>query len=185
MEFDVIIIGGGLSGLTAGSLLAKKGLKVAVIEKSYNPGGSCGIFKRNEAIFDIGAAMLFGFGDKGFNAHRFVFNCLEEPIEVVKHEVLYSMKFQGDTGFALAKILMTLLRSWGAVFPLEQANIRRFYRDMKKMYTDVMVAYPNYTTPDETEAKGALKSMVRHPLSYARFLGYLNKKCPESAGELF
>lgn len=64
MDFDVIIIGGGLSGLTAGSLLAKSGLKIAVIEKSYNPGGSCGVFKRNGATFDIGAAMLFGFGTK-------------------------------------------------------------------------------------------------------------------------
>lgn len=28
MEYDAIIIGGGLSGLTAGSLLAKRGLKI-------------------------------------------------------------------------------------------------------------------------------------------------------------
>ena len=95
MEYDAIIIGGGLSGLTAGSLLAKSGLTVAVIEKSYNPGGSCGVFKRHGVTFDIGAAMLFGFGEKGFNAHRFVFDCLAEPIEVVKHELLYCMHFKG------------------------------------------------------------------------------------------
>jgi len=95
MEYDAIIIGGGLSGLTAASLLAKSRLKVVVIEKSYNPGGSCGIFKRNGATFDIGTAMLFGFGEKGFNAHQFVFNCLEEPIEVIKHDLLYCMHFKG------------------------------------------------------------------------------------------
>ncbi len=44
MSYDVIVIGGGLSGLTAASLLAKRQLSVAVVEKSYNPGGSCGIF---------------------------------------------------------------------------------------------------------------------------------------------
>ena len=33
MEYDVIVIGGGLSGLTAGSLLSKKGLKVGVIDR--------------------------------------------------------------------------------------------------------------------------------------------------------
>ncbi|AWW26194.1 NAD(P)-binding protein [Acetobacterium sp. KB-1] len=59
MEYDAIIIGGGLSGLTAASLLAKSRLKVVVIEKSYNPGGSCGIFKRNGATFDIGAAIRY------------------------------------------------------------------------------------------------------------------------------
>lgn len=89
MEYDVIVIGSGLSGLTAASLLAKQGLHVLVAEHADRPGGSCGIFKRENAIFDQGAAMLYGFGEHGFNAHRFLFNCLEEPFTVVKHELLY------------------------------------------------------------------------------------------------
>ncbi|TVM02472.1 MAG: hypothetical protein CV087_09560 [Candidatus Brocadia sp. WS118] len=95
MEYDAIIIGGGLSGLTAGSLLAKRGLKVTVIDKSYNPGGSCGIFKRGSTTFDQGAAMLYGFGENGFNAHRFIFNCLEEPIDIIRHDLLYCVNFKG------------------------------------------------------------------------------------------
>ena len=95
MQYDVIVIGGGLSGLTAASLLAKRGVHVAVIDKSYTPGGSCGIFKRNNIIFDQGAAMLYGFGEKGFNSHRFVFNCLEEPIDVINHDLLYCVNFKG------------------------------------------------------------------------------------------
>ena len=95
MEYDVIVIGGGLAGLTAGSLLAKRNLKVAVFDKSYNPGGSCGIFKRKNTIFDQGSAMLYGFGEKGFNAHRFVFNVLEEPIDIIQHDLLYVVNFKG------------------------------------------------------------------------------------------
>ena len=89
MHYDAIIIGGGLTGLTAASLLAKRHLKFAVVEKSYQPGGSCGIFKRGDATFDQGSAMLYGFGEAGFNAHRFVFNCLEEPIDIIRHDGVF------------------------------------------------------------------------------------------------
>src|SRR5574344_2511622 len=97
MNYDAIIVGGGLSGLTAASLLAKRHLKVAVIDKSYQPGGSCGVFKRKHVTFDQGSAMLYGFGDTGFNAHRFVFNCLEEPIDVMRHDLLYHVVYKGRT----------------------------------------------------------------------------------------
>jgi len=101
MAYDVIIIGGGLSGLTAASLLAKRQMKVAVIDKNYNPGGSCGIFKRGAVTFDQGSAMLYGFGESGFNAHRFVFNCLEEPIDIIRHDLLYCVNYQDRRVFFL------------------------------------------------------------------------------------
>jgi prolycopene isomerase len=94
LKYDAIIIGGGLFGLTAASLLAKRGPSVAVVERSYNPGGSCGIFKSSDVSFDQGAAMLYGFGEKGFNAHRFIFNCLEEPVDMIWHDLLYCVNFE-------------------------------------------------------------------------------------------
>lgn len=95
MSYGTIIIGAGLSGLTAASLLAKRGLRTAVIDNNYNPGGSCGTFKRNGVIFDQGSSMLYGFGEKGFSPHRFVFNCLEEPIDMIRHDLLYVVNYRG------------------------------------------------------------------------------------------
>jgi prolycopene isomerase len=174
MRYDILIIGGGLSGLTAASLLAKRGLSVAVADKSYNPGGSCGIFKREHVTFDQGSAMLYGFGENGFNAHRFVFNCLEEPFYVVKHDLLYCVNFNGKRIKFWADP-NRFAEELSAVFPGERHNITRFYRHLQRMYQHVMVENPNYTTADETDPKGALKSLLRHPLSYAKFLSYLNK----------
>jgi prolycopene isomerase len=178
-KYDVLVIGAGLSGLTAAALLAKRGLRVAVADLSQNPGGSCGIFRRGAVTFDQGSAMLFGFGEKGFNAHRFVFNCLEEPFQVLRHDLLYCVNFKGRR-----------LRFWpdperfaeelAELFPSERENIKRFYRDLGLLYRHVMVENPSYATADETDPKSALKSMLRHPLSYMRFLSYLNK----SAGSL-
>ena len=173
MKYDVIVIGAGLSGLTAASLLAKRGQHVAVIDKAYNPGGSCGTFKREGATFDQGSAMLYGFGEKGYNAHRFVFNCLEEPIDVIRHDILYTLVFNGHNIRFFAD-LDKFIEELGEVFPKEKENIRRFYKDMARMYQHVMMENPTYASADETDPKSVLKSIVRHPLSYMRFLSYLN-----------
>jgi prolycopene isomerase len=174
MEYDVIIIGGGLSGLTAASLLAKRNLSVAVVEKSYNPGGSCGVFKRGQVTFDNGAAMLYGFGEKGFNAHRFVFNCLEEPIDIIRHDLLYCVNFKGRK-IPFWTDVDKFADELSEVFPSEKEAIHRFYHDMLKMYQHVMVDTPTYTSADETDGKAALKSMLKHPGSYIQFLSYLNQ----------
>jgi prolycopene isomerase len=174
MHYDVLVIGGGLSGLTSAALLAKRGVRVAVAEKSQNPGGSCGIFRRSGVTFDQGSAMLFGFGEKGFNAHRFVMNCLGEPIHVLRHDYLYCVNFKGKR-----------IKFWAdpdkfadelsELFPTERQNIRRFYRDLGTLYQHVMVENPAYSTADETDRQTALRSILKHPLSYARFLSYLNR----------
>jgi prolycopene isomerase len=174
MGYDIVVIGAGLSGLTAASLLAKRGLHVAVVDNNYKPGGSCGIFKRNNVIFDQGAAMLYGFGEKGFNAHRFVFNCLEEPIDIIKHDLLYCVNFKGKRIRFWADINM-FAEELAQVFPAEKENIERFYHDLETMYRHVIVENPSYTTPDETDPDESSKGFLRHPDSYARFLSYLDK----------
>ena len=164
MNYDVLIIGGGLSGLTAASLLARRGLSVAVIEKSAHPGGSCGAFRRGPVFFDQGAAMLYGFGKKGFNAHRFVFNCLEEPNDIIRHDLLYAVTFKGRRISFWADV-DRFAAELAAVFPTEKDNIRRFYADMLKMYHRVLVERPRYTSADATDPKTALKRLLRRPQS--------------------
>ncbi len=172
-RYDAIVIGGGLSGLTAASLLAKRGLHVALVEKSDQPGGSCGVFRRGETTFDQGSAMLYGFGESGYNAHRFVMNCLEEPIDVLKHDLLYVVNYEGKRVRFFADVDQ-FAEELARVFPSQERQIRRFYRDMTKLYLHIMVESPSYTTADETDPKEGLKGILRHPVSYLRFLSYLN-----------
>lgn len=184
MDFDVLVVGGGLSGMSAASLLAKRGVKVAVIDKATHPGGSCGAFRRDDTLFDQGSSMLFGWGEKGFNAHRFLFNCLEEPIDIIQHELLYCIHF-GDTKVRFFPNIEQFIEELVPLFPDEEQNLRRFYHDMEKLYTHVMVENPSYTTPDEVDRKAALESMHHHPISYIRFLSYLNKSARSLLSKYF
>lgn len=174
MDFDIIVIGAGLSGLTAASLLSKRGLKVAVFDKSYNPGGSCGTFKRNGVTFDQGSAMLYGFGQEGFNPHRFVFNCIEAPISVLRHDLLYCVNYKGKRIRFWADI-DRFAEELGEVFPGERENIRKFYHDFYKLYRNVMMESPAYSTPDEADRQTSLAGILRHPLSYLKFFSLMNK----------
>ena len=49
-EFDIIVVGAGINGLTAGAYLAKSGLEVAVVERR----NECGPFCMAEDIFGVG-----------------------------------------------------------------------------------------------------------------------------------
>jgi phytoene desaturase len=57
-DFDVVVIGAGLGGLSAGALLATQGRRVLVLEQSDRIGGCCSSFERNGFHFDTGASIV-------------------------------------------------------------------------------------------------------------------------------
>ena len=57
---DVLIIGSGLGGLECGALLAKRGLKVLVLEGSNQPGGCMQSFRRGGLYYDTGLHYVGG-----------------------------------------------------------------------------------------------------------------------------
>ena len=60
MKYDVVIIGGGIGGLTAGALLARRGLQVLILEQGESIGGYVTSFERGGFRFDATGAFLGG-----------------------------------------------------------------------------------------------------------------------------
>ncbi len=60
MQYDVIIIGGGLGGLIAGAKLAKEGKQVLLLEQHDRPGGCATTFIRKEFTMEVGLHEMDG-----------------------------------------------------------------------------------------------------------------------------
>lgn len=71
---NVIVIGGGIAGLTAAALLARQEVRVTLLEAHHQPGGCAGTFKRGPWTFDVGATQVAGLEPGG--SHERVFRHL-------------------------------------------------------------------------------------------------------------
>lgn len=58
-----IVIGSGMAGLSAASLLAQAGIQVTILEQNWMPGGCTGTYWRKGYWFESGATTLVGLGD--------------------------------------------------------------------------------------------------------------------------
>ncbi|MDZ7642328.1 MAG: NAD(P)/FAD-dependent oxidoreductase [Desulfurivibrio sp.] len=63
LKADAVVIGSGISGLTAAALLARKGREVVVLERTSRPGGALKRFKRQGISFDVGFHYTGCLGD--------------------------------------------------------------------------------------------------------------------------
>ncbi len=163
-RYDVIVIGAGLGGMTAASLLAKRGLAVLMIDQQNKPGGSCTSFKRDGVVFDVGTAMLYGFGEKGFKPFRFVLNELEEPVDIVAHPTLARMTIEGKELIFwpdVDRFLEELFR----LFPEEKQGIRAFYADLYKMYENIVIKNEVVVPPSEFSPRQGLRRLLSDPLA--------------------
>ena len=57
---EVVIIGAGMGGLFCGALLAKRGVRVTVLEKNGAPGGGLQTFARGGETFETGMHVAGG-----------------------------------------------------------------------------------------------------------------------------
>jgi all-trans-retinol 13,14-reductase len=60
MKYDIIVIGAGLGGLTAGAKLSREGKKVLLLEQHSKPGGCATTFQRGDFTMEVGLHEMDG-----------------------------------------------------------------------------------------------------------------------------
>ena len=127
-EFDVIVIGSGIGGLVTATQLAAKGANVLVLESYIIPGGSAGYFEREGYRFDVGASMIFGFGDKGTtNLLTRALQAVNVSLETIPDPVQIHYHLPNDLKLRVHRDYEKFLQELITRFPHEEKGIRKFY----------------------------------------------------------
>lgn len=147
-SYDVVVIGAGIGGLSAGALLAKKGLSVAVFESQPVPGGYCTSFRRKGFTFDSCLDAISGCGEKGWLRRILKKTGIENEVDFVRLDPLRVDNFGGDIISIPGEIgaYKDLLLSMA---PGERDGIEGLFRTMTSIYRTAMVTAPEtlYTDP--------------------------------------
>jgi C-3',4' desaturase CrtD len=75
----VAVVGAGIAGLTAASLLARAGLEVELLEAHHQSGGCAGTFRRGPYVFDVGATQVAGLEADGIHTRLFDHLGIDSP----------------------------------------------------------------------------------------------------------
>lgn len=138
-KFDAIIVGAGIGGLVTASQLAAKGAKVLVLEKYIIPGGSGGSFKRKGYTFDVGASMIFGFGEKGYtNLLTRALKDVNEKCETIPDPVQLEYHLPNNLSISVDKDYDQFIKKLSAVFP-EEKKVSKNFMIPVQMYLNVLI----------------------------------------------
>jgi len=93
-EYDVIVVGSGIGGLSAGALAGRYGNRVLVCEAHSIPGGAAHSFERSGYTFDSGPSLWSGLATPSSNPLRQVLDAIGESLEWKQYDkwVMYTEK---------------------------------------------------------------------------------------------
>jgi all-trans-retinol 13,14-reductase len=135
-KYDVVIIGSGIGGLECAYILAKEGMKVCVLEKNRQFGGSLQIFVRDKTIFDTGIHYIGGLSE-GQNLNRsFKYFGIMDKLHLHKldEDGFDKITFDNDpVEYVHAQGYDNFVEQLSKQFPAERDNLRRYVNALKEV----------------------------------------------------
>ncbi|KPL04511.1 MAG: hypothetical protein AMJ73_04230 [candidate division Zixibacteria bacterium SM1_73] len=136
-EFDAVVIGSGLGGLSIAAAFARQGFKPLVLEKHDKPGGYATTFKRPGGfVFDVSLHSTSVGEREGI--HNLIPGFPEiKEVEFVPHPNLYRAIYPDYDIRVPQKDLAGYIGMLTSHFPDEKEGIEGLFEDMKGVVTDI------------------------------------------------
>jgi len=162
MFSDIIVVGGGIAGLTCSAFLTKSGRSILLLEKSEKLGGCINSFERDGFIFDGGARAIENSG-----VLLPMLRQLGIEIELIKNNVSIGLEKDVISLKSVESLLdyESLLRKY---FPAYSNDIKNIFLEMNKINTYMNVLY-GIDNPLFLDIKKDRKYFIK-----VLFPGYLN-----------
>lgn len=155
-SFDAIIIGSGISGLATACLMAKRGLKVIVLERHYLAGGLTHYFKRKGFEWDVGIHYIGDVGSQKSMSKKLFDYVTDGKVSWHKMEDPYDQAIFPDKTYDFISGHKNFLEKMLSYFPEERKALETYLELIK---TAVKKA-------DSFFAFKAMPPVLGKPLSY-------------------
>ena len=134
-HYNMIIVGAGLSGLTAGAYLSKAGYSVLVLEKTSHCGGLLNSFSRDGYVFDAGARSIENSG--------IIKPMLKElGIEMEMSKSLVSIGVESSVvAMEDRESITSYQKVLENLYPESVEDVRKIFRIIKRVYKKMAVIY--------------------------------------------
>ncbi len=125
--WDIIIVGGGIGGLTAAAHLVKAGLRVLVLERNPHFGGTAYAYHRKGFTFPMGP---LGFSHPGLV--KTILEDLEIEENLKFSRVHYRIRAFG-LDLPLSLHFSEVIRELAKSFPTDAQAVEHFFKDMNEL----------------------------------------------------
>ncbi len=139
-EYDAIIIGAGIGGLTCANLLADAGLKVLLAEQHYVVGGYCSSFFRQGFKFDAASHFYPLLGNRETITGKLL-ERLGIETEWIKMDPVDHFHFPDGSRYSVPADFERYLQDLKGMFPGEAARLDAFFAEVRSLYLLGLLGY--------------------------------------------